>query len=190
MKMLFWCLVFCFSAVSQAALLTLQADRTQYQVGETVQLNLWLSEFPGSVGSYWAKLHYEPAAFVFADGQFGDSFAGASLQYLQSAADMLTLEEYAFWDADVAQLSALQGSGFALARISFVAKTAGDWSFNFADDFIGAELFSGATLPVQAKGLTLQVQAVSAPAGWSLLLLAGLAFRFSAGWRRLANLTA
>jgi len=180
MKMLFWCLVFCFSAASQAALLTLQADRTQYQVGETVQLNLWLSDFTGTVGSYWAKLHYEPAAFAFADGQFSDGFAGASLQYLQAvpASGQLIIEEYAFWDADELQLSLLQQRRFALARFNFLASASGSWTFSFADDFVGAEYFNGSPLALQKQVFQLQVRSVAEPGAWLFFLaLAVLGYR-------------
>lgn len=172
MKVVFLWLVLCFSMFSQAAVISLQTDRQHYQVGETVQLSVWLSDFSDTVGGYWTKLHWNTSAFALANSQFGAGFAGASLQYQQ--ADLLqgwlTLEEYAFWDADTVQLAALQGQRFAVASISFVAGQAGDFSFALATDFLGAETFNGQALQLQPQAQQVHVATVSAPASWLLLI--------------------
>lgn len=168
----------CFSTTSHAALLTLQADRSHYQLGDQVQVSLWLSELPDVVGGFWARLHYQPTALSWQSAQFADGFAGDSLQYLKAdpAAGVITLEEYAFWDADVSKLSARQGQRFTLASFSFVATQAGQFSLTLATDFLGAETFSGSVLSLHSQPLQLTIQQVAMPASWTLWLLAGLLF--------------
>lgn len=170
--------MFCVSTGSNAALMTLQSDRSHYQLGDKVQVHLWLSGQPDIVGAFWARLQYQQSAFSWQSAQFADGFAGESLQYLQAdpASGVITLEEYAFWDADVTKLSALQKEPFALASFSFIATQAGQYAFTLAADFLGAETFSGSALSLQSQPLQLNVQQVAAPASWTLLLLAGLLF--------------
>lgn len=190
MKVILYALCFVFFMFSQfahSALMVLQPDRSNYQVGDNIQLQLKLTKLDvtdagSSVAAFWTKLLYQPAALQFQSWQFGTDLtdAAGSLQYADHDALLgaLTLDEYAFAAAEPATLAAsqqlaMQQGGLLLATLTFKALQAGDWQPAFDPKWFGVENAAGDRINSAVADLKLTVTAaqVPLPATWLLLLL-------------------
>lgn len=180
---LFVAVATCLTPAVQAALITVEQDKTHYQVGETIVSKLYLSDFHGpltaallsfSLGSQLSLQQWQ-ISDAFDDGagdyRFGDLIAG-----------QLFLEAYADWAASLAVLAQKQQDRFLLATVSTKALSGGQFSFQF-DPLYSSVLDSNGQLAhvsVQQRGFL--VSSVSTP--WSVpLLLSGVLLLW---WRRFA----
>jgi type II secretory pathway component PulM len=171
-----------FSTLAHSALMVLQPERRSYQVGDTIQLELKITDLSTTVGAFWTQLQYQPTALQLQSWQFGtglDDGAG-SLQFAEHDAlnGVITLDEYTFPTADpaalaAAQLSSLQQGGLVLARFTFQALQAGDWQLGLNPQWFGVESFAGDRIKTDAADLNLTVTAAQVPAPATLLMLLG-----------------
>jgi len=190
MKVILFALCFVFFMFSQfahSALMVLQPDRSNYQVGDNIQLQLKLtgmnvSDTGSTVAAFWTKLLYQPAALQLQSWQFGTGLtdAAGSLQFAEHDAlhGELTLDEYAFAAADPATLAAsqqlaMQQGGLLLATLTFQALQAGDWQLTFDPKWFGVENVAGDRINTAAADLNLTVTALQVPAPATMLLLLG-----------------
>lgn len=180
---LFSAVAACLTPAVQAALITVEQDKTHYQVGETIVSKFYLSDFHGpltaallsfSLGSQLSLQQWQ-ISDAFDDGagdyRFGDLIAG-----------QLFLEAYADWAASLAVLVQKQQDRFLLATLSTKALSGGQFNFQF-DPLYSSVLDSNGQLAhvsVQQRGFL--VSSVSTP--WSVpLLLSGVLLLW---WRRFA----
>ena len=133
---------------SNAALISISLDKSQYQLNETISGQLVVSEFTESLGGFWAQLNFDPVVLSMESWQFGNGFDDGlgSLQFdeYNESGGSLYLGDYSDLFADTNVLLANQGTEFVLA--SFTAKsnfagshmlTSNDFGLlNFDNDFV------------------------------------------------------
>lgn len=183
MKTLLTALLLTLSFHSQAALIKLESLHNSYQVGDTIELQLSVSNLSTTLGGFFSEFSYASNSLSLLGWQFGNGFDDGfgSLQFSDhdALAGMLALDEYADPFADEQLLAANQGTGFVLATLQFVALSAGDFWFSFNPDWSGALSFDNQFVAVSFSDLQLQVHPASTPVpapATLLLLLAGLLF--------------
>lgn len=182
------CFGFClFSHFAHSALMVLQPDRSSYQVGDSIQLELKLTDLNvtdvgSTVAAFWTQLFYQPAALRLKSWQFGSGLADAtgSLQFAEHDVlnGILTLDEYAFAPADPATLAAsqqlaIQQGDLLLARFTWQALQAGDWQLAFDPKWFGVQSFAGDRISITGADLRLTITAAQVPAPATLMLLLG-----------------
>ncbi|RVU37116.1 hypothetical protein EOE67_12465 [Rheinheimera riviphila] len=132
---------------AQAALITIETDKQQYQVGGKVTAFLKLSDASSLISGFFLAMQYQNSALALVNWGHGNSFDDGFGSYQYSAHDAvngsLALEDYADWAADQAVLAALQLGGFTLAKIEFTALAAGQFSLNLDPSYFGLLTFSG-----------------------------------------------
>jgi hypothetical protein len=132
---------------AQAALITIETDKQQYQVGEKVTAFLKLSDASSLISGFFLAMQYQNSALALVNWGHGNSFDDGYGSYQYGAHDAangsLALEDYADWAADQAVLAALQLGGFTLAKIEFTALAAGQFSLNLDPAYFGLLTFSG-----------------------------------------------
>lgn len=181
--LLVMCFIFSiFSSLAHSALMVLQPERSSYQVGDTIQIDMKITGLATTVGAFWTKLKYQPAALQLQSWQFGtglDDGVG-SLQFAEHDAvnGVLTLDEYAFPAADptalvAAQQHEMQQGGLVLARLTFKALQAGQLQLAFNQPWFGVESIAGDLIKTDVADLTLTVSAAQVPAPATLALLLG-----------------
>lgn len=178
MKTVFFTLCLLFSGLSHAALIQLQPDRTDYQVGDSIQLSMVISGLSETVASFMTEVFYQPSAFLLQSWQFGSGLDDGlgSMQFAEHNAVIgsITLDEYTF-AADESVLADQQGSGFLLASLTFVALQTGDFLFSFDPVSFGVENFAGTFIDASFADLSLRIQPTQVPVpATAFLLLAGL----------------
>ena len=148
MKNIFLLLAVLISFNSNAALISISLDKSQYQLNETISGQLVVSEFTESLGGFWAQLNFDPVVLSMESWQFGNGFDDGlgSLQFdeYNESGGSLYLGDYSDLFADTNVLLANQGTEFVLA--SFTAKsnsagshmlTSNDFGLlNFGNDFV------------------------------------------------------
>lgn len=179
MKTLLLTICLLFSGLSQAALIQLQPDRTDYQVGDTIQLSMIISGLSETVAGFWTEVFYQPSAFLLQSWQFGNGLDDGfgSLQFAKHDAVLgsIALDDVAFPDADESILSAQQGTGFVLAQLNFMALEAGDFLLSFNPGWFEVESFAGDFIAADFADLNLRIQPSQVPApATAMLLLLGL----------------
>lgn len=181
MKTLLTTLLLVLSFSSQAALIKLESLHSDYQVGDTVELQLSISNLTDTLGGFFSELSYATEGFSLLSWQFGNGFDDGfgSLQFADhdALAGLLALDDYADPAADEQLLAEQQGNGFVLATIRFQALQAGHFLFNLNPDWTGALTFDNAFVTSGLSDLSMQIHSsttpVPAPAS-ALLLAAGL----------------
>lgn len=178
MKTVFFTLCLLFSGLSQAALIQLQPDRTDYQVGDSIQLSMVISGLSETVASFMTEVFYQPSAFLLQSWQFGsgldDGFGSVQFAEHNAVIGSIWLDEFTF-AADESVLADQQGSGFLLASLTFVALQAGDFLFSFDPVLFGVESFAGTFIDASFADLSLRIQPTQVPVpATAFLLLAGL----------------
>ncbi|MDP4534645.1 PEP-CTERM sorting domain-containing protein [Alkalimonas collagenimarina] len=183
MKTLLTTLLLALSFNSQAALIKLESLHNDYQVGDTVELQLSISHLSTTLGGFFSELSYATEGFSLVGWQFGNGFDDGfgSWQFADhnALAGLLALDDYADPAADEQLLAANQGSGFVLATLQFLVLSAGDFWFSFNPDWSGALSFDNEFVTVNFSDLQLQVHPASTPVpapATLVLLLAGLLF--------------
>jgi hypothetical protein len=137
MKKLFLGFLLLISTSSHSAVIELQLDKSEYQVGETVNVQLLVSDFTELLGGFSSQLNYASSGLSLTGWSFGSGFDDG-LGSLQSdnhdaLAGSLSLSDYAFLFSDEVILSALQGTSFMLASFSFTALSAGQHMLELGD---------------------------------------------------------
>ena len=178
MKTVLFAFCLLLSGWSQAALIQLEPNQTNYQVGDTIQLNMTISGLTETVGAFFTEIVYQPSAMTLQSWQFGsgldDGFGSLPFADHDAVTGSISLDEYAFFDADESILAQQQGNGFILASLSFVALQAGDFWLNFNPNWFGVESFDGAFIDASFADVNLSISnpaQVPAPATMMLLLL-------------------
>lgn len=164
---------------AHAALITIETDKQQYQVGEKVTAFLKLSDANSLLSGFYLSLKYQTSALALVNWGHGHSFDDGfgSYQYgdHDAANGSLALEDYADWAADQAILAALQLGSFTLAKLEFTALTAGNFSLNFDPAYFGLLTFSGDMLQPQWLDASFDVvgNPASVPATPAVALMIG-----------------
>lgn len=126
-KTLFAAAALLFSLQSQATVINVQLDQSQYEVGDTVTAELWLSDIQDLVTGFDASLLFNTQLLQLQNVSFGDFLSIAAVgsdQGSQLNGGQLDLWElyFGFSTEDMADLRAVQpGNNFRLASISFKA---------------------------------------------------------------------
>jgi hypothetical protein len=172
-------------AQAQAALISVEFDKTQYQVGETIVSQLFVSDFSGPLTGATLSLGIG-SAFSLDGVQISDAFDDGlgDYRFADFVAGQLFVEAYADWAAAQNVLANKQQSRFLLATISFKALTAGLYQFSFDEDYSGVIAASSdfVSSRLSAPALTIAAtSSVNAPA--TVFLLAGSCWLL-AGLRR------
>lgn len=179
MKSMLFVLCLLFSGFSHAALIQLHADRSDYQIGDTVNVTMSISDLTETIGGFWADVLYPSSAVSLLNWQFGsgldDGFGSYQFDDHNAAAGSIYLEDYADFFADEGILAAQQGSSFVLATFSFLAAQAGDVLLSLNPVNFGAVNFANDFVNVSATDLSFTVSAAQVPApATAMLMLAGL----------------
>lgn len=131
---------------AQAALISIETDKLQYQVGEKVTAFLKLSDAESVFSGFFLALQYQHSKLALVNWNHGNSFDDGFGSYQYSAHDAangsLALEDYADWAADQAVLAAQQLGSFTLAKIEFTALAAGQFTLNFDPAYFGLLTFN------------------------------------------------
>ena len=151
---------------AQAALITIETDKKQYQVGEKVTAFLKLSDAGSLVSGFFLDLKYQPSQLALLTWGFGNAFDDGLGSYQSSDHDamkgMLGLDDYADPSADQLVLAALQLGTFTLAKLEFTALAAGQFSLNLDPAYLGLITFGGDLF--QPKWLDASFDVVDNPA--------------------------
>jgi hypothetical protein len=127
LKQLFAAAALLLSLQSQATVITVELDKNQYEVGDTVTAQLWLSDIQTLVTSFNTSLLFNDQLLQLQSVLFGEFLslpAVNSDQGTQQTAGQLDLWEmfFGFSTEDIDELRAVQpGNKFLLANISFTA---------------------------------------------------------------------
>ncbi|WP_102794386.1 PEP-CTERM sorting domain-containing protein [Bowmanella denitrificans] len=176
MKALLMTILLAFSSAGQAALLTWQSDQNPVQVGDSLNVQLRVSDFNELLGGFSGQVSYALAGLELTGWQFGDGFddglGSLQMDNHNALAGTLTLDDYADLFADALVIGAKQGTDFVLATLSFRAISAGLHSIGL--DSLSLVSFDNQDLLMpQLSALTIQVQdAAQVPVPATLLLLA------------------
>ena len=128
MKKLLLTLVLLTSFASNATLINLDLDKTNYLENEVVTAQLNLTSLDYFLGGFVAEVSYDFNALELINWSFGNGFndgLGHTPYADDSIAGLFYLEDFAYFDADEMVLQANQGTGFTLATLTFRALTAG-----------------------------------------------------------------
>ncbi|MDX3772768.1 MYXO-CTERM sorting domain-containing protein [Chromatiaceae bacterium AAb-1] len=178
MKAFIATLILLFSSCSQAALIRFEADKSQYYTGDTIKVNLIVSQFSSVLGGFFAELLHNPLQLALQNWQFGTGFddgLGSMQDWGYTAQGTLALSDYTF-ATDEAQLSQ-QGDSFVLASFDFEALTAGNFWLDLNSNNSGLLSFDNDFVSYTNAPLNISVLApaqIPVPAT-AMLLLAGLA---------------
>jgi hypothetical protein len=180
MKSMLLALCLLFSGFSHATLIQLDAERSDYQIGETIVVTLSVSELTETLGGFWAEILYSTSGISLLDWQFGDGFDDGFGSYQLTEHDpssgVFYLEDYADLFADAAILADKQGRSFVLATLSFLATEAGNIILSFNPTQVGVLNFDNNFIDVTTADLNFTVSAVQVPVpATALLMLAGMA---------------
>lgn len=181
---------------AQAALITIETDRQQYQIGDKVTAFLKLTDAESLFSGFFLAMQYQHSKLALINWGHGNSFDDGFGSYQYSAHDAangsLALEDYADWAADQAVLAAMQLGGFTLAKIEFTALAAGQFSLNFDPAYFGLLTFSGDLLQPQWQDASFDVIASPAavPATPAIALMFGGLMLLGAQQRRQQKLAA
>lgn len=170
--------VLLFSSLAQAAIIELKADKAEYQLGETVEVQLMVSGAAELLGGFDTLVTYQAAGLALSGWEFGNGFDDGlgSLQFSDDTLPgSLSLSDYAFLFSDIGVLTAAQSNGFVLATLRFTAETIGQFGVGAENtslvSFDNSEIYNPAT-----SSLSIDITAAEIPAPATLLLISlGLA---------------
>ncbi len=177
----------------KAAIISIQPSEETVDVGETVTVDLVVSELAAGeiISSYDLDLTYDNSIVSYNDdATFGASLAGLPMfqvanEYLPGAIEMVELS----LESDAA-LQGLQSDSFTLATLSFTAAYYGSTSLDLSAINIVGLGAADITFDTSLVGGLINVQPSAIPeldgnaAGSALVFLLGSVFVFSARRRR------
>lgn len=126
-KTLFAAAALFFAAQSEATVINIQLDKNQYEVGDTVKAELWLSDIQDLVTGFDASLLFNSKLLQLQNVSFGNSLSlpavSSDRDFFADNGELMLWELFfGFSTEDMTDLAALQqGSSFRLASISFTA---------------------------------------------------------------------
>lgn len=180
-KTLFAAAALFFAAQSQATVINIQLDQSQYQVGDTVTAELWLSDIQDLVTGFDASLLFNSGLLQLQNVSFGDFLSipavGSESGFLDGNGELTLSEMFlGFSTEDLTDLAAVQpGTSFRLASISFTALKNGLAKLQLGSASVVYEA-SSPYIDMEVRSELAQLQigdqatAVSAPAtAWLLL---------------------
>jgi len=120
---------------AQAALISVEFEKTQYQVGDTIVSKLFVSDFTGPLKGAALSLGIG-SGFSLNSWQLSDAFDDGlgDYQFGDFVAGQLFLAAYADWAAALHVLADKQKDRFLLATVSFKALSAGVFQFSLDQD--------------------------------------------------------
>lgn len=136
MKKLLLTLVLLTSFASNATLISLDLDKTNYLENEVVTAQLNLTSLDYFLGGVVAEVNYDFNALELINWSFGNGFDDGlgSVSYSDnSVAGLFYLDDFADFGADEMILQANQGTGFTLATLTFRALSAGPQILSILD---------------------------------------------------------
>ncbi|GHE84363.1 PEP-CTERM sorting domain-containing protein [Thalassotalea profundi] len=125
---------------SFAGLIELEVDQSSYQVNDTVTAKIIVSDFSHLLSAAYTELVFDDNAISLIDWQFSNVFDDGlgSYQYADdSGIGTLFLEDYADIFADIATLTAQQGTSFVFATVQFKLLSEGLFQLGFNSDNSG-----------------------------------------------------
>lgn len=182
-KTLFAAAALLFAVQSQATVINIQLDQNQYQAGDTVTAELWLSDIQDLVTGFDASLLFNSKLLQLQNVSFGDFLSipavGSDRDFFADNGKLTLWELYfGFSTEDMTDLAAVQpGTSFRLASISFTALKNGLAKLQLDSASVVYEAIgSSPYMDMEVRSELAQVQigdqatAVSAPAtAWLLL---------------------
>lgn len=182
MKKILALLAFCLSLQAQAALISIETDKTNYQVNDLITAKVQVSGLSLNelISAYLFKLQLPVAGLQLMSYQFGDLLAGnnGSIQDVLDFGSELQIAEVSL--NDDTELAVLQQAGaFTLVSLQFKVQQAGQFMLSLFDlDVSGAGAVSQPVSVVKDTEFTVN----KVPAPTTLLLL--LPFAIWLGRRR------
>jgi hypothetical protein len=172
MKKIIACCVLMLSFMTQATVMKVELDKTEYKVGDNIFAQLRIQDYTGGVSAFGVDLRYMLSGLTLEN----ISFSGAlmtSIQDFSFSGDLISLLEV---NTDVNEdLAAFQSANFVVATLNFKALLAGSFSFDLLNPDLG-DINGTAITPVELQNANFKV--VSAPAvpapATALLLLPAL----------------
>ncbi len=164
---------------AQAAIINIETDKQQYQVGEKITAFLRVSQADVLLSGFFLALQYQHSALAVLQWGHGHSFDDGygSYQYGENEGTngRLSLEDYADWAADQALLAALQSGGFLLAKVEFNALVGGQFKLSLDPTYLGLLTFDGELLQPTWSGADIQIidSSHTVPATPVILLMLG-----------------
>lgn len=132
---------------AQAAIISIETDKQQYQVGEKITAFLKVSQADVLLSGFFLALQYQHSALAVLQWGYGNSFDDGFGSYQFGEHDLangrLSVEDYADWAADQSLLAALQSGGFLLATVEFQALVGGQLSLSLDPTYLGLLTFDG-----------------------------------------------
>ncbi len=176
MKHLISALLLLLSTSSHAALIYFEADQSSYQQGEDIQVNMFVSDFSGTLGGFFAELFYDPQLNL-QSWQFGNGFddgLGSMQDWGYASSGYFALSDYTF--AFDENLLSHQGNNFMLASFIFTASDTGNFWLDLNSAASGLLSFDNDFVDFSSSALAINISPaaeIPLPAT-ALLLLAGL----------------
>lgn len=170
------CVAIIFSNISNAALISIDfGGQTEYDISDTIQGQLVVSDFDNTLGAFFAEINFQSADLSFINWQFGngfdDGFGSYQFDDLNNVTGSLYLEDYSDFFADINILNSNQGSSFILASFSFKALSAGQHDLSFNANKTGLLDFDNYDVSTQLSNASFNVSnQVSVPEPASMLI--------------------
>ncbi|MDO6444800.1 PEP-CTERM sorting domain-containing protein [Colwellia sp. 1_MG-2023] len=128
MKNILLIIALLFSVNSQATLIALSFDQTEYNNNETITGQLVASDLSYLLGGFAGTINFDPSQLALTGWSFGNGFDDGLGSYSavdDSVAGTLYLEDFADFYADEPTIIANQGASFVLASFTFNALSSG-----------------------------------------------------------------
>ncbi|GAA6203957.1 PEP-CTERM sorting domain-containing protein [Thalassotalea sp. SU-HH00458] len=128
MKKILLIIVLMFSVNSQATIIALKFDQTEYNNNDSMTGQLVASDLSYSLGGFAGTINFDPSQLALTGWSFGNGFDDGLGSYFaadDSVAGTLYLEDFADFFADELTLVANQGTSFVLASFTFNALSSG-----------------------------------------------------------------
>jgi len=128
MKNLLLVLTLAFSLSSNATIIELSFDKTDYQENETITGQLVASDLSYNLGGFAGSISFNPSELMLTGWSFGNGFDDGLGSYYfadDSISGLLYMEDFADLAADLPTIATNQGLSFVLASFTFNALSTG-----------------------------------------------------------------